>query len=87
MFLMAEINSRLKQLFDVFCKNHCKHRRKRVCKQTLKKADLIECPIGEWWDINDYLNDVKGVIRIIKQQYDKKNIVNEKGNLSDLMEK
>lgn len=59
---MTVINKKLEPLFNAFCKNHCKHRVKKTCSRTLKKATLILCPIGEWWDLNDYLNDLKRAI-------------------------
>jgi hypothetical protein len=34
----------------------------------MRPASLDECPIPEWWDVNDYLNEVdKKVTQLIKR--------------------
>ena len=78
---MVFVNPRLKPLFDEFCKKHCKHFSGRLCRQNRKVAKLENCSIGEWWDINDYLNEVNRVVDMIKQQYDTKKL---KGKLKDI---
>lgn len=80
---MVDINPRLKELFEAFCEHHCKHRRKKTCKILLARAKLTECPIPQWWDINDYLNDVNSLMARIKNQYEAKHVVTETGSLSD----
>ncbi len=64
---MTVINKRLEPLFDEFCRKHCKQRVKKKCVRTGKKATLILCPVGEWWDLNDYLNDLKRAIDKIQE--------------------
>lgn len=59
---MTVINKRLEPLFDAFCKKHCRQRVKKKCLRTGQRAALILCPIGEWWDLNDYLNDLKKAV-------------------------
>ncbi len=81
---MTDINPRLRELFEAFCDHHCKHRRKKTCKILLKRANLVKCPIPQWWDINDYLNDVSALLTRIKKQYEKEHVVTKMGSLSDL---
>jgi len=78
---MIDINPRLKPLFDIFCKKHCKHFSGRLCRKNRKKATLTNCPIGEWWDVNDYLNKVNDVVKLIKQKY---NVDKPTGKLEEL---
>ena len=75
------INQRLKPLFDEFCHKYCKHFAGRLCRKNKKVASLDNCPIGEWWDINDYLNKVNRIVNMIKQKYD---VGTPKGKLKDL---
>lgn len=78
---MVLVNARLKPLFDEFCKKHCKHFAGRLCRKNRKVAKLQNCHIGEWWDINDYLNAVENVVTLIKEKYDTEK---PKGKLKDL---
>lgn len=78
---MVDINPRLKPLFDVFCKKNCKYFSGRLCRKNKKPATLLNCPIGEWWDINDYLFKVNGIVNMIKDKYDTKK---PKGKLKDI---
>ena len=40
-----------------------------MCSTTLKKATLVSCPIGDWWDINDWLNDVEETVKKIHASF------------------
>ena len=55
---MVEINDRLRRVFDVVCSKHCRHRKGKSCELMEQQAKLEWCPIGEWWDLNHYLNNV-----------------------------
>ena len=63
---MTVVNPKLTPLFEAFCKNYCKYRSKDYCMKTMDDATLDKCPAGIWWDINDYLNDVKALVARIQ---------------------
>lgn len=66
---MVSINPRLKTIYKAFCVQHCKHRVKRSCMLTGKRAKLVDCPIGEWWDLNDWINKVDNLVELIRAKY------------------
>ncbi len=68
---MVELNKRLVKIHVVFCKENCKHRVGRNCKEVNKKAMLSNCPVGEWWDLNDWLNTISIILGKIQRQYAK----------------
>lgn len=63
---MTVVNRRLEPIFDEFCKDHCKHRIKKKCIRTGNAAVLLLCPVGVWWDLNDYLNEIKDILSKIQ---------------------
>lgn len=66
---MILINQRLRVIYKVFCKEHCKHRQKRSCTLTTRRIKLEDCPIGEWWDLNDWINKAEELVNLIRQKY------------------
>jgi len=84
---MTHINKRLTDLFDPFCAEYCKHRQGKRCQETFKDATLERCPISQWWDLNDFLNDVdKQVTKIMKRiQQDRTNVDPTKRALNDAL--
>lgn len=68
---MVEIHKRLKEIHAVFCKERCKYRRGKTCTDVHKKAVLSNCPVGEWWDLNDWLVEVEIVLGKIQREYAK----------------
>ena len=66
---MTEVNPKLMPIFNGFCRNYCKYFAGRLCRKNNKLANLDNCPIGEWWDINDYLNEVKKLVDKIQKSF------------------
>ena len=65
---MVDINPRLGRLWKEFCSGYCKFRTKTKCRLTKREPGLGDCPIGIWWDLNDYLNDIKVLINAIERK-------------------
>lgn len=68
---MVEIHKRLKVIHAVFCKERCKYHQGGQCIDVHKEATLSNCPVGEWWDLNDWLIGVEIIVGKIQRQYTK----------------
>ena len=81
---MTSINKRLERTHGFFCEERCKFRQGMNCREVGKRATLSNCPAGEWWDLNDWLNSVEIVVGKIKRQYTKGQ-VSQKEGLGDIL--
>lgn len=73
------MNERLAKIHAVFCRENCKHRQEKNCREVNKRATLSNCPVGEWWDLNDWLNHVEIVLGKIQRQYAKAQASHKEG--------